>query len=48
MSKATMEEETEEAEQELDQNINIDTSGQSHKHFTLLNYDSRVIIWCIF
>ena len=45
MSKATMEEE---AEQELDPNINIDSSGQSHKHFTPLNYDSRVIIWCIF
>ena len=24
------------------------TSGQSYKHFTLVNYDSRVIIWGIF
>ena len=23
-------------------------SGQSYKHFTILNYDSRVIIWGIF
>ena len=24
------------------------TSGQSYKHFTLVNYDSRVVIWGIF
>ena len=24
------------------------TSGQSYKHFTLENYDSRVVIWGIF
>ena len=24
------------------------TSGQSYKHFTLINYDSRVVIWGIF
>ena len=23
-------------------------SGQSYKHFTLVNYDSRVVIWGIF
>ena len=25
-----------------------DTSGQSYKHFTIVNYDSRVITWGIF
>ena len=24
------------------------TSGQSYKHFMLVNYDSRVVIWGIF
>ena len=24
------------------------TSGQSYKHFTLVNYNSRVVIWGIF
>ena len=24
------------------------TSGQSYKHFTIVNYDSRVVIWGIF
>ena len=28
--------------------INAENSGQSYKHFTLVNYDSRVIIWGIF
>ena len=27
---------------------NQNTSGQSYKHFTLVNYDSRVVIWGIF
>ena len=27
---------------------NHKTSGQSYKHFTLVNYESRVIIWDIF
>ena len=27
---------------------NYESSGQSYKHFTLVNYDSRVIIWGIF
>ena len=26
----------------------LETSGQSYKHFTLVNYDSRVVIWGIF
>ena len=26
----------------------IDNSGQSYKHFTLVNYDSRVVLWGIF
>ena len=25
-----------------------ETSGQSYKHFTLVNYDTRVVIWGIF
>ena len=24
------------------------TSGQSYKHFTIVNYDSRVVTWGIF
>ena len=24
------------------------TSGQSYKHFMLVNYDSRIVIWGIF
>ena len=24
------------------------TCGQSYKHFTLINYDSKVVIWRIF
>ena len=27
---------------------NDQASGQSYKHFTFVNYDSRVIIWGIF
>ena len=30
------------------QSHNSETSGQSYKHFTLINYDSRVVIWGIF
>ena len=26
----------------------ITSCGQSYKHFTLVNYDSRVVIWGIF
>ena len=26
----------------------ISTCGQAYKHFTLVNYDSRVVIWAIF
>ncbi len=26
----------------------VDTSGKYYKHFTLINYDSRVEIWGIF
>ena len=28
--------------------VNSETSGQSYKHFMLVNYDSRVVIWGIF
>ena len=28
--------------------VNYETSGQSYKHFTLVNYNSGVIIWGIF
>ena len=27
---------------------NANTSGQSYKHFMLVNYNSRVVIWGIF
>ena len=27
---------------------NMTICGQSYKHFTLVNYDSRVVIWGIF
>ena len=26
----------------------VDVCGQSYKHFTIVNYDSRVVIWGIF
>ena len=29
-------------------NYRIKSSAQSNKHFTLVNYDSRVVIWGIF
>ena len=32
----------------LDVILGHKTSGQSYKHFTLVNYDSRVVIWGIF
>ena len=32
----------------LDINRAFLSSGQSYKHFTLVNYDSRVVIWGIF
>ena len=28
--------------------VKIDTSGQSYKHFTIVIYDPRVVIWGIF
>ena len=28
--------------------VKLEISGQSNKHFTLINYDSRVVIWGIF
>ena len=32
----------------LENGINFLTSGQSYKQFTIIIYDSRVVIWAIF